>query len=197
MSRYSYAVVEKALASVFGADAETQAGALRGRLKNFQRLGLPGIEAGKGSRIPYSEAQIQQWLIALLMSEFNLPPTVTVEVLKKYWSTGPGFARWIKQATDAEALAGNPIFLTLRPRLMSGGAWRAKGSLATLPYVGSFRRFDLHVKDSKGQPIPRENIRLFLDDHPEDWLCTINLTRKLSALQAALQAAQDQQKVSS
>ena len=92
--RYSYGVVEGALAAVFGIDAKTQRGALRARLKHIQRLGLPGTAAGKGARVSYSLEQAFQWLIALLLSEIGIDPIVIVKTIKKHWKSG--LARSVK-----------------------------------------------------------------------------------------------------
>jgi hypothetical protein len=186
--RYSYAQVEGALARVFGADAKVQRGAFRGRIKHFQRLGLPGLNVGKGAKITYSYEQACQWLVALLMSEIGFDPTVTVKVIEDYWSDrNVRLATWIRRATDAEALAEkNSVHFKLTPRLMSG-SW-AKRPLGTLPWIGMFRRFDLHLKDARGRPIPRENVSNVLDRAGDDgWLlCCINLTDRVVRLEQEL-----------
>jgi hypothetical protein len=82
--RYSYGAVEGALGAVFGADIDTQQGALRARLKHFGRLGLPGGRAGKGTRMLYSLEHASQWVVALLMSELSIDPTVIVKGIHEY-----------------------------------------------------------------------------------------------------------------
>jgi hypothetical protein len=182
--RYNYRDVERALASVFHADEKVQQGAFRGRLKHFGRLGLPGTGAGKGTRILYSHEQACQLLIALFMSEVGIDPTVTVKMIEQYRKE---LARWIVQARDAEALDGNPIFLTLQPRLMSG-AWTgsAKSPFRTIPKFGMFRRYDYHVKDANGVPRKRENVAHQLD--VDGVLCCFNLTDQLGKLEQGLQS---------
>jgi hypothetical protein len=169
----SYGAIEKALGAVFGADSKIQQGALRGRLKHLQRLGLPTIESGKGKKITYSPEQACQWLLVLLMSDVGIDPTVSVELVQKYWDS---FLRGqIAKATDAEALEkGNPVFLTLRPRLMSG-TWSKQSTFDTVPWVGFFRR-----RQATGQTAGRENILLQLDEEPDEWLCVRNLTRVMN-----------------
>jgi hypothetical protein len=142
-ARYSYGVVEGALAAVFGVDAKTQRGALRARLKHIQRLGLPGTAAGKGARISYSLEQASQWLIALLLSEIGIDPVVIVKTLQKNW--GSSLARRVQEAADAGALSSKPILLSIRPRSMSG-AWIGKKSpsFRILPWIDAYRYSEHH-----------------------------------------------------
>ena len=182
MTGYSYAAVERALAIALGVDLDTQRSAFRARLKHLQRLGLPGIKAGKGARIEYTADQVGRWLIALLMSETGVEPVVTVAAIEQGWK---GLAPWLKQATDNEALAGNHVYLSARPKLMSG-PWARKSDPGSLKWIGAFRRFDYHVKDPDGRPIRREIISTMLDREDGLWLCVRNLTAAMIKLQAAL-----------
>jgi hypothetical protein len=88
----------------------------RARLKHFQRLGLPGLEAGKGARINYTSEQAEQMLLATLLSQMNVDPVVAVSLIKRYWHKH--FDRWVKRSINAESRGGNPIFLALHLRLM-------------------------------------------------------------------------------
>jgi hypothetical protein len=80
----------------------------------------------------------------------------------------------IIKATDAAALTGNPVFLKLRPRLMSG-TWNKQSTFDTVPWVGFFRRYQ-----AKGLTAGRENILLQLDEDADEWLCVRNLTRVMN-----------------
>jgi hypothetical protein len=172
---YSYAAVETALAGIFGADPEVQRGAFRARLKHFQRLGLPGIEAGKGARISYSYEIAAQWLLGLLMAETGVDPTLIVKIIKSRWGyLGP----LVKRATDPDA-AENPWFLGLYPRLMSGSWAGGKSHPETLKWITMFRRYNRKLK------VEREEISTALDRG--GWFCARNLTEALVQLQAALQ----------
>jgi hypothetical protein len=169
--RFSYGAIESALAAVFGADRQTQQGALRGRLKHLQRLGLPGVEAGKGARIQYSLAQASQWLLAMLMGEIGVDPAISVETIQKAW---PQLQRWFERALDKDArLGGNPIWLTLRPQPMSG--W-AKAS--TIEWIGAFRWKDERSKQQPYMLLTKAN------DDEDEWLCT--LTRVMLEFVTAL-----------
>lgn len=182
IATHSYAVVETSLATIFGASPDIQRGALRARLKHFQRLGLPGIKSGKGTRVAYTYDLTCKWLIGLLMAEVGVDPIIIVQVVKARWEF---LEMWIRRATDQSA-ADNPVFLTLRPRLMSGAWTGGKSNPATLEWIGAFRRYDYHhLKDHDGRPIQRENIAMMLDQEG-DWLCARNLTETLTKLQTAL-----------
>jgi hypothetical protein len=100
----------------------------------------------------------------------------------------------VSRATDEEATAGNnPVFLTMRPRLMTG-TWNKSGHpLEPAAWIGAFRRFDYRLKDKKGRPIQRENAVMFLDRCAEEgWLCVRNLTDDLTRLQASLDEVGDE-----
>jgi hypothetical protein len=185
--RYPYARVEGALAAVFNLDADRQ-GPLRGRLKHLNQLGLPGLKAGKGARVRYSSEHVSQWLVALLMAELGIDPTVIVRLIKSHWKQ---IRHWVQQATDNESKAGNHIFLTLRPRLMSAAWAKDKHPLDTVPWVGGFRRYDYKRRDAKGRSIQRENVAMFLDRCSEEgWLCTRDLTDDVERLQGYLDAGE-------
>lgn len=185
--RWAYGQVERALAAVFELDS-SRIGALRGRLKNFNLLGLPGLNAGKGARVLYTEEQVCQWLVALLMSELGIDPSVIVKLVKGHWERH--IRLWVKRATDTESKAGNPVFMTLRPCLLSGPQIAGgKPSLDSVRWIGGFRRWRL--KDPAGRPIPGENVDMFLD-HPEDgWLCARNLTHDIGRLLTSLDAGEE------
>lgn len=83
----SYAVVETALARMHGADPEVQRGAFRGRIKHFQRLGLPtGERPGKGKRIDYTPSQILQLALAIELAQCGIDPTIIVGLIAGNWS---------------------------------------------------------------------------------------------------------------
>jgi hypothetical protein len=159
MPRFSYGAVESALAAVFAADRKTQQGALRGRLKHLQRLGL-GIAAGKGARVHYTLAQASQWLLAMLMNEIGVDPAISVPTIKKAW---PQLQRWFERSLDKDALGGNPIWLTLRPQPMSGWA-----KAPAIEWIGAFRWKEMR---SKQQPYNLLNAANDLE-----WVCTRNLS---------------------
>ena len=71
---YPYAAVEMALAEVFHAKSG-ELGALRGRIKHFQRIGLALSSPGKGKKISYELISVFLWALALEFSEFGIDST--------------------------------------------------------------------------------------------------------------------------
>jgi hypothetical protein len=70
---FTYATVEDALLHIF-AFKEEQRGALRGRIKHFQKLGITPVMPGKGKRITYELHDIYRWALCLNLAEFNIDP---------------------------------------------------------------------------------------------------------------------------
>ena len=139
--RYGYAQVEAALAAVFDIDAESR-GPLKGRLKHLVRLGLPGLKARKGARIAYSGEHAAQWLVALLLEEAGIDPAVAVKLIEAVWKRF--IWRDVQLAMDRQDeqnVRGNHVFLTIRPRLMTGLWTPEKHPLDTSPTLGVFRHF--------------------------------------------------------
>lgn len=113
---FTYAEVETILASLHRADAATQKGALRGRLKHFKKLGIPlGINPGKGARIAYTIDTIWEWSFCLSLSQAGLDPTVIATILKYNWTALilPEF-----KSCDAGTVDGTSFFY-LEPWLMT------------------------------------------------------------------------------
>jgi hypothetical protein len=138
-SRFSYKQVESALAAVFGLDAKTMAGPLRGRLKRLQTLGLPAEKPGKGARIEYSFEQAMQWLIALKMSDLGMDPAVIAKAIHDYWDTS------IAPGLRAGLPGRLPLYLVLRPQLMRD-SWLPRKrpwiDVADVPNLISRTRYD-------------------------------------------------------
>jgi hypothetical protein len=82
MSGFSYAVVETALAKIFGADATVQKRAFRGRLQHLRRLGLPS-GPGRGKAIAYTKTNIYELGFCLECEELGIIPTLAVNLLKE------------------------------------------------------------------------------------------------------------------
>ena len=117
---FAYSDVERTLAHIFRVDAERQRGALRARLKHFQRLGLPGLAPGKGKPLLYSRELAAMWLMALVLAETGLDPAIIVKAIKDNWKN---LTPWVRKATEYRAQMESPVFLVARPRAMSG-AWQ-------------------------------------------------------------------------
>ena len=158
-SSYAYGRVEAALASVFAVNWPAERAKLRAHVKHLQRLGLVG-GAGKGARVRYTLGQASMWLLALLMSEIDVDPVISVPTIKKAW---PELQRWFERSLDDDAQTGNPVWLTLRPQPMTG--WAEGGSVE---WIGAFR-----WKDPRSKELPYTLLKK-ADD--EEWLCTRNLS---------------------
>jgi hypothetical protein len=111
MRGYTYAAVEAALAKVF---VTAQKGALRGRIQNLRRLGLPSGGPGRGKTISYTDARVCAWLIALELEEFGVDPALAVRMIKTRWTD---LSRFIREAREARH--DNDIILVVRPCFMS------------------------------------------------------------------------------
>ena len=94
---FGYAQVESILAKIFDAE-DAQRGAFRGRLKHFRKLGIPGKNPGKGSRLQYSASDLFQLLVALELSEFNIDPNLIVKIVRDHWMGRKGFYAAIQNA---------------------------------------------------------------------------------------------------
>ena len=145
---YSYAQVERALGTLFGAPASAQ-GSFRGRVRHFQRIGLVEVTPGKGRRIAYTAVQAAEWMVALFLAEFGIDPVVIVRSIERERRQ---LRQWIAEATDDEALGGNEVFLAAQPKLMSG-AWASKHAAGILK-LAKFRRQDWALKMPGDSPPP-------------------------------------------
>jgi hypothetical protein len=124
---YSYSQVEAALRALFSVPVSAE-GSFRGRVRHLQRLGLFGIAPGKGSRISYTSVQTNEWMLALLLAQLGVDPIV---IVKSVTRERKKLQKWILEAVDDDALAGNEVFLESRPRLMSS-AWSSKKAAGIL-----------------------------------------------------------------
>jgi hypothetical protein len=177
---YAYADVERGLAAALDVDEDTQRGPFRQRLKHLKRLGLPGVEPGKGARIEYTDEQVARLLIVLLLSEVGVDPAEAVTVIKKHWTSL--FGPMVKQATDKEATAEvdpNPVFFTVRPKLMS------KLSKSYPEWIGKFRRY-ANPRFRQDPRFRQAGAVVALEQDDMMWLCARNLTAAMTKLNKAL-----------
>jgi hypothetical protein len=130
--RYGYGLLERALGAALDADEEVQRGALRSRIKRLARLGLPAPlpEEWEGSRA-YSLEEVHQILIAILMEDAGLDPTVVARAVKKAWVRNLADA---KNATSTEARTKNPIILFIMLQAVRG-PWRTGNPHDAVPLV--------------------------------------------------------------
>jgi hypothetical protein len=115
---FAYNTAETAVASAAGISPAHQRGPFRARLQHLTRLGLPDIKSGKGRRIEYSREHAIQWLIATMLMDMGLDPSVIVTGIKQHWRS---FAAAIADATSTEARSRFPYFLCVQPHLLQAG----------------------------------------------------------------------------
>jgi hypothetical protein len=166
-SGYTYGEAEVALAVALGIDAKHRR-LLRARLKNLQRLGLPGTMPGKGARAYYSRAQMGQWLLAMLAADVGIDPTIVVQAIKEQWKN---LEPWIAQATDREAQSESPVWAALWPGL-AAGAWRRGGP-------------SLSIEMFRVPPRSNELAQVAMGAR-DKWVCLLNFTRPATRLDNAL-----------
>jgi hypothetical protein len=186
---YSYAELELALGAMLGADAATQQGALRGRLKRLSTLGVPGSGPGKGSRRLYSWEEVVQLAVALLMEDAGLDPVVVAKAITTTWH---GLAN--KAVRAGEALPNNPMLLTLRLSHISG-PWRTGDPVSSVPRIGIVPFIDERARAWAARHKRETEIYSVLDmlrrqDEPS-FLAVRNLTDELVRLRAALPTEED------
>jgi hypothetical protein len=169
-SGYSYGECEAALCMALGIEPGHRR-LLRARLKNLQRLGLPKVTPGKGTRIRYSRAQLDVWLLAMLMSEAGMDPTIVVQAIKAEWKQ---LAPEIATATDKKLFdTYGPLWVVLWPRL-AGSAW-ADG------------RPSLSVQVLRDPPRSNDLARIVETAGERDrCICLFNFTRPANRLQSNL-----------
>jgi len=155
----SFGQLEKGFIRIFWID-ESQKGALRGKLKHLQKLGLPGGQHGKGRRISYTRELAFQLLIALLLAQLGIDPTLVVRAVKENWK---GALAPAIEAAINRGQAGNPVCLVVRPRLMSGGDLQ----------ISWFRRYSSVPGKPDGLPDQADEQIVGV----QTWFCVIELSR--------------------
>jgi hypothetical protein len=162
---YSYKTVEKALMAVFDA----RQGALRGRLKRIQTLGLPGGGPGKGQRASYSYEQVCDWLLTLEFEGFGFPPVTAVQMVNQWNRRFSGLIPQARQKRHGD------IILVIKPSFISEGAPILdveSFTLSSFKAPGGTKDFLEFIT------IPRVRV------------CLFNLSSRLEQLDEALNAAQ-------
>jgi hypothetical protein len=179
--RYVYGEIERALGQTLGADAAAQKGALRGRLKRLSTLGLPPGGPGKGSRRLYSTDESLQLLLALLLADLGIDPTLIVPKIATVWSH---LKHRIRAAGSAPA--NNPMMLTVRLCEVSA-PWNGKGKEPL--WIGVVPRFDERSRAyarKHGFRDESDNVATVMRWDESDWFCVRNLTAEVVKMQAAL-----------
>jgi len=162
---YGYGLIERALGAALDVGESVQRGALRSRLKRFAQLGLPEPLEGQEGRRLYSQEECHQMLIALLLCNVGLDPTVVARAVKKAWKQNLKRAaiEAAQEADAAEKKTGNPIVLYAILRVVSE-PWRTGDPNTALTITALQRR----SKRSAGFG--------FESLHPVEWTAALNYT---------------------
>jgi hypothetical protein len=194
---FAYGLLERALGvALYAEDKATQQGALRGRLKRLATLGLPATGPGKGSRRQYSREEAHQLLVALMLEDSGLDPTIVARAVLKLWV--PNMRRHAKGA--ASAAKDNPVVIELRLQTVTG-SWRTGNPHEALPWARLMPHFHppaIEQYTKQGLPEPEvghraDNVRSAVDswlaEEQEDsrgWLAFHNFSQKAAKLESVL-----------
>jgi hypothetical protein len=136
---YTYKQVESALADLLDIDSE-QRGALRGRIKHFQTLGITPSSPGKGKKISYEFDDVYKWALCLEFVQFGIDPTLISQFVIDY--------TWNEQIVDRTypLISDFDLFYYFYPRLFAVGK---KGILSSF---GGFIAKDMSRLNEPGRP---------------------------------------------
>jgi hypothetical protein len=154
----------------------------RSRMKHFQRLGVNVIRPGKGSPLRYSFEQAARLAIAFLLADIGIDPSLSVQLIEKFWETS--LRNRIRLAVAPDARGEHGWFLVLRLTAMRG-PWDKDSAVAS---IGAFQRRRGEINRVGKSVIPGEGVEMWLD-HPEDMnFCTLALSHVLFRLKDHLEA---------
>jgi hypothetical protein len=87
--KFSYGVIEKALAVAYGIPEERRPGGFRSALNNLQRLGAlgPNSHIGRGAALVYTHTEYNRLILTLEFCEFGIPPATAVALVTGYWES--------------------------------------------------------------------------------------------------------------
>jgi hypothetical protein len=207
---YGYGLIERALGAALGVDEGVQRGALRSRLKRLAQLGLPKSLEGREGRRLYSQEECHQMLVALLLGNIGLDPTVVARAVKKAWNPSAVVVRAVKkawkqnlkqgaieaaqEADAAEKKIGNPIVLYAILRVVSE-PWRTGDPNTALTLVALRRRYNedtwkLAKKRKMTDAEAARNADLLMTTfetlRPVEWSAMLNYTEAATDLHRAL-----------
>jgi hypothetical protein len=142
---YGYGLLEQALGAALDVGESVQRGPLRARLKRLAALKLPAPKPEREGRRLYSLEECHQLLVALLLGNVALDPTVVARAVNKGWKSNLR-----KGAIEASQEAGNkqvskqfennPMVLHAKLRIVSE-PWRTGDPNTALTFVRLSRRY--------------------------------------------------------
>jgi hypothetical protein len=115
----TYKQVETALAKIHFVH-ENAMGALRGRIKHFQKLGIVTSSPGRGKKKTYEIYDLLLWTYCLELSQFGIDPTIIKVVLP---NTMPFFIDAIEKVDRSRV----DIYLVWHPNIMSAYMQKSEG----------------------------------------------------------------------
>lgn len=112
---FGYGEIENFLAVTHGV-VPTKRGALRGRLKNFQRLSWPeGTNRGKGAKVRYTVRQALSLALGLEITQLGLSPEGVIHHMRR---AGPLVPVGLLHALDTFEQNKGPTYLILFPETL-------------------------------------------------------------------------------
>jgi hypothetical protein len=172
---YTYAVVEKALATAFSI-APASMGAFRGRIQHFRKLGMVPSSPGRGRKISYERDHVYKWALGLEFAEFGIDP-----LLIKLFIDNFAWMRVRKYLLDDDALDKSLVFY---PNIMSlFGQYDVRQSIGDLVCIVVK---DLAELDAKRKESPHELTYELLGNR----LGFINLGHLRRAVESGLKSIQ-------
>lgn len=131
----SYREVMGVLGKFYSLPEDVIQNQLRGRVQNFQKLGIPiGLQVGKGKRIDYGRNEIYQLVLCLELAELGLLPAFIAKIIKETWEK----AYW---QIIKGVLKGDKFMIYYKLNLMSAG-WEKR----ELSFVEKF-----HLQEEEGE----------------------------------------------
>jgi len=82
---YSFPQILSAFAKIHEVKQEHML-ALRGKIQNYQKLGVVPFVQGRGKRVRYSLDDVYMWALCLEFSEFNVDPKIISDIVSRQWS---------------------------------------------------------------------------------------------------------------
>lgn len=69
-----------------GVDPEQIASAMKSRVQNLQKMGIPlGMNVGKGKRINYSRNEAYQIFLCIELANLGIAPSISTQIIKQHW----------------------------------------------------------------------------------------------------------------
>jgi hypothetical protein len=181
-ARYTYGVVETALAAVFGIDRAGQVGWLRGRLQHLRRLGLVAQSPGRGRTIDYTREDAEKWLVAIELEYLHADPVTAVELIRTAWRPAPRMRSAREAFTRGEAFLADLVAEARDSRGPEGDVIVTVqfGPMSRLPVIGYTTVRGMH---SFGRWLATDRV-----ERVRRRASVFNLTDRLRALDEALAA---------